>query len=103
MNAGRPLVVLLDDDAQHEAQAIAERLKAVRQATGDEAQVHCVAPPGKKKDIAECGFQAIWGWIAKATGGMAGELIKAATACPTTWTYPAVVESHACSNSSVSA
>jgi DNA primase len=66
---GRPIVVLLDNDAEGDAEIVCKRIQLARSIAGDVAAVavgHC--PPGRK-DPGECTSDEVQLAISKALGG----------------------------------
>ena len=85
---GRPIVVMLDADAQEEAQRIVEKLTVRRLENGDNAAVLCLPPPRDRKDLAECEFEEVVRLISEATDWSYPKLKNELLTPGPVWKYP---------------
>jgi len=58
--AGRPILIMLDDDAQQEAQQTRDRIRAALPNHGSRSTVQLLAVPGRHHDVAECSRDELW-------------------------------------------
>jgi hypothetical protein len=64
--AGRPIVVLLDQDAAENARRVAQQIRSHRQAIGDNAPVAIATLPKDREDPGECTHKESWNAIKRA-------------------------------------
>jgi hypothetical protein len=63
---GRPIVILLDEDAVDEAIRVREKIRRSRIAAGDESPVIVARLPKGRKDPGDCTYMEVWNVVKKA-------------------------------------